>query len=61
MQVINDEGDPIPGLYAGWYTAGGIGGENNYGGQFGNPTLHGGVAISGVGGYMAIKAILKEE
>jgi hypothetical protein len=61
MQVINDEGDPIPGLYAGWYTAGGIGGENNYGGQFGNPTLHGGVAISGVGGYMAIHGILENE
>jgi hypothetical protein len=61
MQVITPEGDIIPGLYAGWYTAGGIGGENNYGGQFGNPTLHGGVAISGVGGYMAINAILAQE
>jgi len=61
MQVITPEGDVIPGLYAGWYTAGGIGGENNYGGQFGNPTLHGGVAISGVGGYMAINGILELE
>lgn len=61
MQVINEEGDPIPGLYAGWYTAGGICGENNYGGEFGNPTLHGGVAISGVGGYMAIHGILETE
>ncbi|ACV21381.1 FAD-dependent oxidoreductase [Slackia heliotrinireducens] len=61
MQVINAEGDPIPGLYAGWYTAGGIGGVNNYGGIFGNPTIHAGVAISGVGGYMAMNAILANE
>lgn len=61
MQVLTPEGDAIPGLYAGWYTAGGIGGENNYGGQFGNPTIHAGVAISGVGGYMAINAILAQE
>lgn len=61
MQVMKPDGNCIPGLYAGWYTAGGIGGENNFGGQFGNPTLHGGVAISGVGGYMAIKAVLETE
>jgi hypothetical protein len=61
MQVIDSEGDAIPGLYAGWFTAGGIAGDNNYGGQFGNPSLHGAVALSGVGGYMASNAILEQE
>ena len=38
--------------------AGGICGESSFGGQFGNPTLAGGVAISGVGGLMAVRAAL---
>ncbi|MDR1422651.1 MAG: FAD-binding protein [Coriobacteriales bacterium] len=61
MQVITPDGNPVPGLYAGWYTAGGIAGENNYGGQYGNPTICAGVAISGVGGYMAMNGILELE
>lgn len=58
MQVITKEGNPIAGLYAGWFTAGGICGESSFGGVFGNPTLAGGVAISGVGGLMAVRAAL---
>ncbi|WP_350453914.1 FAD-dependent oxidoreductase [Slackia heliotrinireducens] len=58
MQVITPQGNPIAGLYAGWFTAGGICGESSYGGVFGNPTLAGGVAISGVGGLMAVRAAL---
>jgi hypothetical protein len=61
MQVMNTEGNPVPGLYAGWTTAGGLGGENNFGGQFGNCTLFGSVGMSGVGGYMAIRGLLEEE
>lgn len=57
MQVMRANGTLIDGLYAGFFTAGGICGESSYGGQFGNPTLAGGVAISGVGGFMAVRAI----
>lgn len=61
MQVLDTEGDPIPGLYAGWTTAGGSVGENNFGGQQGNPTMFGSAALSGVGGYMAIQGVLESE
>ncbi|MDR1185143.1 MAG: FAD-dependent oxidoreductase [Coriobacteriales bacterium] len=61
MQVMDTEGDPIPGLYAGWTTAGGLGGESNFGGQWGNPTIFGSAGLSGVGGYMAIKGLLESE
>ena len=33
MQVIDTEGAVIPGLYAGWHTAGGSNGENNLAGK----------------------------
>lgn len=57
MQVINTEGAVIPGLYAGWHTAGGSNGEMNlagkpYGGMYGD------VGTSFVGGYMAAGAIM---
>ena len=61
MQVLNPEGTPISGLYAGYYTAGGISGENSFGGQAFGPTIFGGVAISGVGGWMAIHGLLNSE
>lgn len=59
MQVINTEGRIIPGLYAGFHTAGGCSGENNissrtHGGQFG---AFGNSLISG---YMAASSILGE-
>lgn len=59
MQVINTKGAVIPGLYAGFHTAGGASGENNissrtHGGVFG------GVGTSFIGGYMAASSILGE-
>lgn len=57
MNVLRADSTPIEGLYAGYYTAGGICGESSYGGQFGNASLAGGVAISGVGGLMAVRAM----
>jgi hypothetical protein len=60
MEVMRPDGSIIPGLYAGWFTAGGICGESDYGGIFGNPTLAGGVAISGVGGLMAVRAMFDD-
>lgn len=58
MQVLRPDATVIDGLYAGFFTAGGICGESDYGGQFGNPTLAGGAAISGIGGLMAVRAAL---
>lgn len=60
MQVINTEGAVIPGLYAGWHTAGGSNGEMNisgkpYAGMFGD------VGLSFVGGYMAAGAIAAKD
>ncbi len=60
MQVVDDDVDAIPGLYAGWTTAGGICGESSFC-TFGNPSLDGGVGMSGVGGWMAIKGLLASE
>ncbi|MEG0503522.1 MAG: FAD-dependent oxidoreductase [Raoultibacter sp.] len=56
MQVINTEGYVIPGLYAGFNTAGGCSGENNissrtHGGQygsFGNSLVSGFIAASSI-------------
>ena len=57
MQVVNTEGAIIPGLYAGWHTAGGANGETNIGGRpFGG--MYGDVGQSFVGGYMAAGAII---
>ncbi len=58
MEVLNTDADPIPGLYAGFYTAGGICGECCYAGQFGNPSFAGGVAMSGIGGFLAARAAI---
>lgn len=59
MQVIDQEGAVIPGLYAGWHTAGGSNGENNIAGKPFNG-LYGDVGLSFVGGYMAAGGILSE-
>ena len=57
MQVIDTEGAVIPGLYAGWHTAGGANGENNVSGRpFGG--IYGDVGQSFVGGFMAAEALL---
>lgn len=58
MQVVNTEGAVIPGLYAGWHTAGGANGETNIGGRpFGG--MFGDVGQSFVGGYMAAGSIIE--
>lgn len=54
MQVIDTEGAVIPGLYAGWHTAGGSNGENNLAGKPFNG-LYGDVGLSFLGGYMAAR------
>lgn len=59
MQVVDQEGAVIPGLYAGWHTAGGSNGENNIAGKPFNG-LYGDVGLSYVGGYMAAGGILAE-
>lgn len=53
MQVISTKGTPIPGLYAGWHTAGGACGENSY---IGDPilgSLLGDVSLAFCGGYLS--------
>lgn len=59
MQVIDGQGAVIPGLYAGWHTAGGSNGENNIAGKPFNG-LYGDVGLSFIGGYMAAGGILAE-
>ena len=59
MQVIDTEGAVIPGLYAGWHTAGGSNGENNLAGKPFNG-LYGDVGLSFLGGYMAAGSIIGE-
>ena len=60
MQVMSTEGTTIPGLYAGWHTAGGANGESNVAG---NPWggMYGDVCQSFVGGYMIAGAIMEED
>lgn len=52
MQVVSTRGTVIPGLYAGWHTAGGACGENSY---IGDPilgSLLGDVSLAFCGGYL---------
>ena len=52
LQVLDTEGRAIPGLYAGWHTAGGACGENSY---IGDPilgSLLGDVSLAFCGGYL---------
>ena len=60
MQVLNTQHEVIPGLYAGWTTAGGLCGENMFIGQFGKCSPFGSVAMSGVGGWLCARSILGE-
>lgn len=60
MRVLSTEHKVIPGLYAGWTTAGGICGENMFNGMWGKCSPFGSVAMSGVGGWMAAKGLLGE-
>lgn len=61
MQVINTKGKVIPGLYAGWHTAGGACGENSY---IGDPilgSLLGDVSLAFCGGYLSGGFAVKNE
>lgn len=59
MQVIDTKGAVIPGLYAGWHTAGGANGEFNIAGRPFNG-IYGDLGQSFVGGFMAAEALVKE-
>ena len=61
LQVMKDDGHKIPGLYAGFTTAGGVVGETNYGGGLVNTSLLGGCALSWTSGYYAVQCALEEE
>jgi hypothetical protein len=58
MQVLDTAGAVIPGLYAGWYTAGWCIGEDTAGSMLYDS---GGVSKSFLGGYLAADAIAKLE
>ncbi len=59
MQVMGVDHEPIPGLYAGWSTAGGFTGENDIS-DFGACTPMGSVAMSGASGWFAARGVLGE-
>lgn len=58
LQVMDTQGHEIPGLFAGFTTAGGIVGECNYGGGLVNTSILGGCALSWVSGYTAVQTAL---
>ena len=60
FQVIDEKGAAIPGLYAGYSTAGGFIGDGTAGG-FWNGTMYGGVGSSLVTGYIAAKKLAELE
>ena len=60
MEVIDTKGAVIPGLYAGWHTAGGANGEFNLAGRPFNG-LYGDLGQSFVGGFMAANALISKE
>ena len=60
MRVLKPGGQPIPGLYANFTTAGGIAGENSYGSQWTNTSLLGANALSWTSGYLACKTLIKD-
>lgn len=58
MQVISTEGKVIPGLYAGWHTAGGAAADNTITSMSFDT---GGVSKSYLGGYLAAQAVAELE
>ncbi|MDO4442377.1 MAG: FAD-dependent oxidoreductase [Slackia sp.] len=60
MQVVNTEGQPIKGLYAGWHTAGGSSGDGN---PAGKPLtgMYADLGLAFVGGYMAAGGIMSQD
>lgn len=60
LQVMTGDGRAVPGLYAGFTTAGGAVGESNFGGGLINTSILGGCALSWVSGYYAVQSALNE-
>ena len=61
MQVVGTNGLVIPGLYAGWHTAGGACGENSY---IGDPilgSLMGDVGLAFCVGYLCGTSVIDNE
>lgn len=61
MQVINTNGSIIPGLYAGWHTAGGACGENSYVGDAILGSVMGDVGLAFCGGYICGNSVFENE
>ncbi|NTU88664.1 MAG: FAD-binding protein [Actinobacteria bacterium] len=55
LRVVNNQGKPIPGLYANFTTAGGICGESTYGTSLVNSSILGGNGLSWTTGYLAAR------
>lgn len=60
MEVVDKQGAAIPGLYAGWHTAGGANGEFNIAGRPFNG-LYGDLGQSFVGGFMAANTVINKK
>lgn len=60
MEVIDKQGAAIPGLYAGWHTAGGANGEFNIAGRPFNG-LFGDLGQSFLGGFMAANTVINKK
>ena len=60
MQVVDTEGAVIPGLYAGWHTAGGSAGDGNAAAR---PLtgMYADLGLAFVGGYMAAGGIISQD
>ncbi len=61
MQVVSTKGTIIPGLYAGWHTAGGACGENSYVGQPILGSIMGDVGLAFCGGFVCGTKAYEEE
>ena len=61
FQVVTEDADVIPGLYAGFSTAGGFAGESNYGDFWNGGPGFGGVGTSLITGYIAAKMLFENE
>lgn len=61
MQVVGTSGEVIPGLYAGWHTAGGACGENSYVGDPILGSLMGDVGLAFCGGYLCGTSVVENE
>ena len=61
LLVVGTDGRVIPGLYAGWHTAGGACGENSYVGDPILGSLMGDVGLAFCGGYLCATSAVEHE